>query len=98
MGRVELLEFVALGAEVHQVLAVLVEFEDVVAGVAVGEIDVAAGKDGDGCRCELGELEARLFGKFESQGDVTTVGIELDAFGAVVASAVDELNTALVTN
>ena len=60
MGRVELLEVVPLRPEVHQVLAGLVELEDVVAGVAVGQEDVAVGGDGDRRRVELRQVRAPI--------------------------------------
>ena len=47
VGGVEFLETVPLGPKVHQVLPGLVELENMVARVAVGQEDIAVGSDRD---------------------------------------------------
>lgn len=58
VGRVEFLETVPLGPEVHQVFPGLVELEDVIARVPVRQEDVAVGRDGDRRGVELLQLQA----------------------------------------
>ena len=90
VGGVEFLEAVAFGSKVAQVFAVLVELEDVVGRIAVGQIDVAIGGHGDRRGAELAHFEAGFLGEGELQDDVAGLGVELDPFGVGVAGAVDE--------
>ena len=60
---VELPWAVTLGPEVFQVFTSLVVLENDVAGVAVGQINVAIGIDRDGRRAETGKLEFGLLGE-----------------------------------
>ena len=76
-----------LVAEVRQVLAGLVELEDVIAGVAVGEEDVAVGGDGDRGGVELLEVEARLLRERQLQDDLAGLGAELDPLGRLALRA-----------
>ena len=82
---------ISLGPEMHQVLAGLVELEDVVARVAIRQEDVAIGGDGDRRGVEFLQLQTRLLGERELQDDVAGPGVELDPFGIGVAGRVDEL-------
>ena len=98
MRGVELPRPIALGPKVFQVFAGLVVLENDVAGVAIGQIDVAVGIDRDGCRAETGEFESRLLGEGQLERDRSIGGVELDTLLVGVACAVDELCTLLVEN
>ena len=58
VGSIELLQSIALLAEMHQIFAAFVEFEDMVAGVTVRQEDVAVGCNGDSGGAETFEVEA----------------------------------------
>ena len=58
VGSIELLQSIALLAEMHQVFTAFVELEDMVAGIPVGQEDVAVGCDGDGSGAEAFEVES----------------------------------------
>src|SRR4051794_41428316 len=78
---VDLFEIVALRAKILQVLAGLIELEDVVAGVAVGKENVAVGCDFHGRRIECLGFEAGFLGERQLQDDLAGIGIELYSFG-----------------
>ena len=58
MSRVELFQAVTLGAEVHQVFAGFVELENMVAGITIGEKNVAVGGHGHRSWAELLQVQA----------------------------------------
>ena len=64
VSRIELLHSIPLLAEVHQVLAVLIELEDVIAGVTIRQKDVVIGCYRNRCWIEAVNLESRFFGEF----------------------------------
>ena len=88
VGGVELLHPVAGDAEVLQILAALVESEDMIRGVAVGEEDVAIRGDGDRRRRPLVEIEPRFLGDAELEHDLPGDGVNLDPLAGDVAGAV----------
>lgn len=58
VGGVKFLEPISFLAEVHEVLAIGIVFEDMVAGIAIGEKDISVGGNDDGSGVELVEVEA----------------------------------------
>ena len=91
VSRVELLQPVTLFAEVAEVLASLVEFEDVIARVAVRKHNVAIRCDGDRSRCKSLEIKSGLFGKRQLQHNIASLGVKFNPLGGRVTRSVDEL-------
>ena len=89
VGGVELFEVIAFLAEVFDVFAVAVIDKDVIAGVAIGEIDISVGSDGDGGGFEVLESESGFFGVGKFESDCAGFGVEFDTFAGIVAGTVD---------
>ena len=96
----EFLEAIPFDAKVHQVLAGLVELEDVIAGVTVGQNDVAVRSNRDRRRTPLGQLQAGLGfrGNAKLQNDIAGFGVNFESFACRVAGTVQELGIALRAN
>ena len=98
MRSVEFLQVVACGAKVHQVLARLVEFEDVVACITVCQNDVAIRRNCDRCRAPHGQLQSGCFWDAYLQHDLSGHGVKLDPFAGSITSTVEKLIVAFGAN
>ena len=82
----------------HQIFASFIELENVVAGVSVGQKNVAVWSDRDGRRIELGQFQAGLFRELQTQDNIAHFRAEFDAFCIGVTSPVDKFTISFVTN
>ncbi len=98
MGGVELLQAVAFGAKVEQVLPVLIEFEDMIGRVAIGKKNVAVRSHGNRRRIEPVKFESGFRWGAKLQNNLAAADVELDALGVVVACTIDVLTLGLLPN
>ena len=90
MGRIELFQFVPFGAEVLQVFTVLVKLKDVIAGITVGQKNIAVGSHRDGGRAKGGKLQSRCFGKPEPQNNFAAMCVKFNSLGIGIAGPINE--------
>src|SRR5690606_6518826 len=65
--RIELLQPIAFGPEVHQIFSSPVKFENGVAGIAIGQKNIPVGGHCDGCGSKLFQLKPGFLWKWELQ-------------------------------